>query len=235
MKTKINFSIALMAISYLFLFSSCCTFIGGLVIGGNIDEHHRNNTTIEANQIHKIRQGRTVDINCNDTVTTGTYKGRIHLQQQEYAENYRKFKSLYPDDLSIPEIGDTIDIYNVKTGSIKRGKFIALETNRILMESLTSKGTIKVPLSLIDEQIYYNEKPFFIKNYADFPIITVIELKTRGKELLKFPVNGIDYITVHYSYSNKEFGLAVGFAMDVIIGLIIYNNVDFSSSSGGIF
>lgn len=223
----------MMGISFIFIFSSCCTLIGGLVIGNGIDEHHKSNTIIEANQIHKLRKGRKIDINCSDTVvTTGIYKGTIQLPKEEYAEKYRKFRSLYAEDLSIPDIGDTLDIYDTKSGSIKRGKFIALETNKILMEDMHSPGTVKIPLSLINKQIYCHDKPFFIKEYTDFPIITIIKLETKKVELLNFPVDEIDYIVLHYHYSNKEIGLAVGFAMDVIIGLIIYNNVDWDMGGG---
>ena len=204
-----------------------CTLIGGLAIGNGLDKHHKSNYIIEANQIYKISKGRKIDINCNDgKVVTGIYKGRTQLTQERYAENYLKFKNRYSEDISIPDIGDTIDIYDLNNASLLRAKFIALDLKKLMLENLDTQEQFSISSKLVFKQIYFRDKPFDIKDYKDFPQITIIKLEEKEGELFNYLVDEIEYVTVHYKYQAKYIGFAIGLAIDITIALVLLNNLD---------
>ena len=177
----------------LMLLLNGCTLIGGLAIGNGIDKHHKRNHIIEANQIPKISKGRKIDITCSDgKVATGIYRGRTQLTQERYAENYLKFKSRYHEDLSIPDIGDTIDIYDLNNASLLRAKFIALDLKKLMLENLDSHEQFSISSKLVFKQIYFRDSPFNIKEYKDFPLITSIKLEEKDGDLFNYLVDEID-------------------------------------------
>lgn len=189
MKTKIKLIISLMAISCLFLLSSSCTIIG-YTVGASFDRGNEEIDTIRVIEINKINQGETIELKCNDqNVFSGVYEGNKQISQDQYSDLYLQFKNIYPDDLSIPDIGDTIEIHNLKTGDVEKGKFIAFETDSVIMKSLDSDQVYHSKIEQSDQIIFHHQKPFLISKYNDLPRITTIIIRNEEGNDLEFPVN----------------------------------------------
>jgi hypothetical protein len=232
MKTIINSFMTILAlISVLFIFNSSCTIIG-LSVGASVDRDHKKNDTIEAVYLKKINKGRKVELKLtNGNLVQGEYIGKSSMPQEKYAEIYSQFIDRHPGDLSIPKIGDTIDIYDTKLKSSKRGELISLKTDAIELGDLYYNKTIRNSIDTINNFIYNHGKPFMLSKYKDLPRINLVKIKDTNGKILTFEVNEIEVIYVNYKYRAKLSGALIGLSTDLAVIAIL---ISLFSMSGGL-
>ena len=223
MKKAMKFNLlTLSAICILFISSNSCTIIG-YTVGASFDRGNEESDTLNVMEINKINQGKTIELKCNDQKAySGVYQGNKQISQDKYTDLYLQFKNNYPDDLSIPDIGDTIEIHNLKTGRLEKGRFIAFETDSVIMKSLDSDQVYHSKIELTDQVIFHRQKPFQASNYKDLPMITTIIIRNEAGNDLEFPVNDVDYILVNKEHYARILGLFIGMAVDVAMIVLFF-------------
>ena len=164
MKTKIiSTTVTILLLFGLALLNTSCTLIG-FAIGYSIDAKNinkRKTEDIKRTEIDQLKIGRNVIIvNSLGDSLIGNYEGTSQMPPEKYLENYNRFKTMHADDLSIPMIGDTVDVYEREFGTIEKTLFIGLETNTIVLNHLNKKETFNIPITSTDIFVYYNRKPF---------------------------------------------------------------------------
>ena len=143
MKTKIiSTTVTIFILFGLAVLNTSCTLFG-FAIGYSIDAKNIKKIKtedIKLKEIDGLKIGRNVIIvNSPGDSLIGNYEGTSQMPPEKYLENYNRFKTLYADDLSIPMIGDTVDVYEREFGTIEKTLFIGFETNTIVLNHLNKK------------------------------------------------------------------------------------------------
>jgi hypothetical protein len=218
----------LVLICNLIVLNSSCTFIG-LAIGHSIDKKDKDPYEIKPIEIQQIDQGRLLTIHCKDGRTIeGKYRGTSQISQEHFQEQYSAFKDLYPNDLSLPEIGDTMEIYYTQFKTTEKSRFKALETDLIILDQLNMGRTFNLPIASNEIFIYHNKKPFLPNNYIDIPRLTTIQIEETNNIELGIPVNEINIIKAHYRKNAQLTGSLIGLGVDVVIisSLFLYYSLN---------
>lgn len=225
MKTLVkNRLIAIIAFYCLAQLINSCSILG-LGIGASVDKKNKALAKIEAIQITEINRGNKIELFCVDgRIVKGIYHGTSQLPQHQYAVMHSAFVDLYSNDSSIPKIGDTVKIFHTKSRSLVKGKFVAVETDKMELESLDFNKRFTVAINTTDNAIYHNNKPFIAENYDNLPRITIIQLKDENNTISDFLISEIDYILVDFKYNARLIGALIGMPIDVAIitSIILY-------------
>jgi hypothetical protein len=229
MKTIINSTtVALLVLVGIAQLNTSCTLVG-FAVGYNIDaKNYNENKTedIKPAEIDRLKTGRNlVIVNTAGDSVSGKYEGTSQMEHEKYLENYNHFKALHSDDLSIPMIGDTIDVYGIEFNTTEKKRFVGVEINTIVLSSLDKNKTITVPISYGNVIVYYNNLPFMANRYSDLPLLTTVLLKDTSNNMLTIPVNEIGIIKAD-KISNARFkGLLIGMGIDaavLVVSILAY-------------
>lgn len=228
MKTLLHSTLAIILIlASLSVLNNSCTLIG-LAIGSGIHKKDKDPYVVKPIEIQQLNPGRLLTIIYKDDRTIeGKYKGTSQISQEQFSEEYSRFLNVHPDELSLPAIGDTMEIYYAVYKITEKCIFLALETNSIIVDRFNLETPFYVPINSNEIFLYRNGKVFLPNNYADIPCLTAIKIADTAHNLLNISVNEIKTIKAHYRKDARLEGSLIGLGLDVaIISVLIYFSVN---------
>ncbi len=206
----------------------------GYGVGSLIYEKRNIKNIISPWKINTLREGQTLIVFKNDsTHYIGKYYGTTELPMDKYKDVYSEFRNKYPADSLVPNLGDTIEIYNTINKKSEYGKLVAFESATIRLINLKND----IPFYVAPKNntiINFKNTPLNLASYPNLPRITLLQLKIEKDIVLNFKLEDIAFIKHVYhkpAKHAKKIGFACGALFDIafitIMTISIVNFVGF--------
>jgi hypothetical protein len=219
-----------------------CSVIG-LGIGAAIDHSNPDTKSVENREIDKMGRGTSVTVHLLDeSKLDGSFDGLVGILEARYAESYSSIRARYNDLISLPAIGDVIEIncrWRKKTSYEFRGFDYEYRRRRgrVSLKKKEFPGVQYIYLSAKPadedefEKFYLNDlrevadkhgnvvKGGQLRELAEkgrIPLRSAVSLKTStGKKLIT--VDRIGLLEGPRVNNAKYLGLLAGLVVDVIL------------------
>jgi len=233
MKTKNLLIIIILLMIGINLLMNSCSLIG-IGIGAAADGSKPKEYSIGANHVNKIKNKSKVIIHKKDgTQINGKFVGTSQIAQQDYAEEYEKFKKNNHNKRSkfFPDIGDSLMIIFKDANLEFYGLFLGFDYDQIIYSDLTGDRIFNIIYDTSYTSILYKEKYLdyiYIKEliyYGRIPTLLAINLLVNDTSTLFIPANDIDKIISKNKRNAKFKGLGIGLVIDAIIFVIVMSSM----------
>lgn len=190
----------------------------GYGVGSFIYEKRNIKDMITPWQVNTLRKGQKIIVCKYDSSQyTGKYYGTTEIPIDKYDEVYSTFRNKYAVDSLIPNLGDTIEIFNTHFKTHEYAKLVAFESASLRLTDLKSG----IPFSVEPKNntiVNFKNSPFYFASYPDLPRITLLQLKIENDLLLNFKLEEVAYIRHIYRKPAKHakiVGLVCGAVFDI--------------------
>jgi hypothetical protein len=222
LKQKTVIIIFVLCLSSLILFKACSLI--GLGIGSIIDASSVKETkNIDAWKVKELKRGtRVIAVFKDGREMEGKFLGVKQASFEEYAQRYQKFRNNFPENLYLPDIGDTITL--ITTRDVRYDvTFVAFEYEAILIRMTDAEKSTLAHLRLfksIDNRkgnvlAVDTLKSLFSQN--KIPLLSFMEIEDiNGK--YQIGLEEIQYISFTTSKnSGKITGFIIGLTIDCVL------------------